>query len=1100
MDREQSERVNELLRRVVQFPPEEVPAFLDGHCGGDPEVRAEIERLLGVVSSDLTDLGEDLTSQPTTVEDRDAGTVGAQVGPYKLLRRIGEGGMGVVFEAEQERPVRRRVALKLIKWGMDTRRVVARFESERQALALMSHANIARVYDAGATERGRPYFVMEYVKGEPITDYCDRQRLTTRERLGLFIQVCAGVQHAHQRGVIHRDMKPSNVLVAVEDKRPVPKIIDFGVAKATSHRLTEKTLFTEYGQLVGTPAYMSPEQAEMTPLDVDTRSDVYSLGVLLYELLTGVLPFDSKGLREAGYDEMRRRIREDEPSRPSTKVVTLGDGSQEVARSRRTDVPALKRQLRGDLDWITLKALEKDRTRRYDSASELAADIERHLHDEPVEASPPSKVYRLTKFVRRHRIGAGTSVVFVLLLIAFATFMAVERTRADREAETARQVSDFLVELFRVSNPSEARGNSVTAREILDKGAEKIERELAGQPIVQGRLMNTMGRAFLGLGLYPDAERLLRSSLRSLSEHPRANELPIAETDMWLGWVLAFAGKPEEAETLCRRSLAVFENELGPDDPRVGTAMSTLATALRFQGKFKDSGPLYRRALAIQEKALGPDHIDVARTVYSLGWQERQTGKREEALRAYERALPIFVRELGEDAPLVAWCHHDLSAVLSDLGRYDEARGHLEQTLAIQERILDPGHPDLGTTLDSLGILLWRMRRYEEARDRLQRGLEIRQAALGPEHALVASSLLNLGLVYTGRGLDEPAKARGYYAQAIAIGERTLGRSHPTLAQSLYNLAVLESDRGDFAAAGPLFERSRAIWVEAFGEEHPKVADNERALGEYLSSAGDCLAARSHLERALAFYETSPPTRTQKAETLLDLGSTYHGRDEQRRLDYYEQALREAETKLVPDDTGLARYLNHVALAHLDRGDNDAAERYVARVLELLGPEPGLHLGYAMARSSQGRLQRRRGDLADARESFETALAILEKRLGSENRGLLNNLRRLGELSVEEGKLEEARGHARRMTRIAEATYGRDHHSTANGIRLLASVELAAGNAERACGLFEDALKIEARVFGPEGKRASTLEQYAEALRQVGRTTEADAVLSRTSG
>jgi serine/threonine protein kinase/Tfp pilus assembly protein PilF len=1100
MDQKQSNRVSALLRRVAQLPADEVPAFLDARCSDDPEVRAEVERLLGVVSLDLTDLGDDLASQLTTEEGPEADPVGAQVGPYRLLRRVGEGGMGVVYEAEQETPVRRRVAVKLIKWGMDTRRVVARFESERQALALMSHANIARVYDAGATERGRPYFVMEYVKGEPITDYCDRHRLTTRDRLALFVQVCAGVQHAHQRGVIHRDMKPSNVLVAIEDKRPVPKIIDFGVAKATSHRLTEKTLFTEYGQLVGTPAYMSPEQAEMTPLDVDTRSDVYSLGVLLYELLAGVLPFDSKDLREAGFDEMRRRIREEEPSRPSTKIVTLGDSSQEVAQSRRTDLPSLKRQLRGDLDWITLKALDKDRTRRYDSASELAADIERHLRDEPVAASPPSKVYRLGKFVRRHRIGVGTSVIFVLLLFAFATFMAIERARADREAETATQVSDFLVELFQVSNPSEARGNSVTAREILDKGAEKIESELAGQPIVQGRLMNTMGRAFLGLGLYPDAERLLRGSLKSLGENPRSNELPIAETELWLGSVLTFAGKPEEGETLCRSALAVFEDVLGPNDSRVGIAMATLATALRFQGKFKESGPLYRRALEIQEKALGPDHIDVARTVYALGWQERQTGRREEALAAYERALPILERELGEDAPIVAWCHHDLSVVLGDLGRRDEALEHLEQTLAIQERILDPGHPDLGTTLDSVGILLWRMGRYEEARDRLQSALEIRREALGPEHRYVASSLINLGLVHTGRGLDDPAKARGYYRQAIAIQERTVGPSHPSLAQSLYNLAALERDRGDFSAAGPLFERSVEIWVEAFGEEHPKVADAQRALGAHLASSGDRQAGRRHLERALAFYEKNPPTHTQEAWALLELGSTFHGQDEQRRLSYYEQALREAEARLAPDDKALTKYLNYMALVHLDLGNIDAAEPHITRTLELLGPEPGAHLGYAMARMHQGELQRRRGDLAGARESLEASLAITAGRRGSEYWGLLSHLHRLGKLSVEEGKLEEAREHARRMIRIAEATYGRDHVWSANSIRLLASVELAAGNAARACRSYEDALEIEARIFGPESKRASTLEQYADALRQAGRTTEANAVRPPATG
>ena len=358
--------------------------------------------------------------------------------------------MGEVWLAEQTHPVRRQVALKVIKAGMDTAQVVTRFEAERQALALMDHPAIATVYDGGSTPEGRPYFAMEYVKGEPITSYCDRQRLGMTERLALFIRVCEGVQHAHQKGVIHRDLKPSNVLVALQDGQPVPKIIDFGIAKATTQHLTERTLFTELGVLIGTPEYMSPEQAEVTGLDIDTRSDVYALGVLLYELLTGALPFDRKTLREKALNEIQRVIREVDPPKPSTRVTQMGQASTDAARNRHTEVHRLASELRGDLDWITMKCLEKDRTRRYGSASDLAVDLRRHLDSQPVLASPPSTTYRLGKFVRRHRFGVAAAATLVLLLVAFGATMAVqaqriarERDRANREAETAKQVSQL---------------------------------------------------------------------------------------------------------------------------------------------------------------------------------------------------------------------------------------------------------------------------------------------------------------------------------------------------------------------------------------------------------------------------------------------------------------------------------------------------------------------------------------------------------------------------------------------------------------------------------------------------------------------------------
>ena len=441
------------------------------------------------------------------------------IGPFRVLQQLGEGGMGEVWLVEQTQPIRRRMALKIIKAGMDTKHVVARFESERQALALMDHPAIAKVLDAGATQDGRPYFLMEYVPGLRITEHCDRHRASTRERIELLIQVCEGVQHAHQKAIIHRDLKPSNVLVSLIDSRAQPKIIDFGIAKAIGQQLTERTLFTAVGEVIGTPEYMSPEQADLSGQDVDTRTDVYSLGAMLYELLTGQLPFGSSELRGSGIDELRRVIREVQPTRPSRKVGTMGDASTDLARQRDTQPGALVRQLEGDLDWITLKALEKEPSRRYGTASELAADLRRHLRHEPVLAGPPSRLYRARKYVQRHRFGVAGAICLVLLLTGFAVAMAVqarqiarERDRANTEAAAATRVADFLAHMFKVSDPSEARGVSVTAREILDRASQRIESGLATDPQVQARAMDTMGTVYQDLGLYSRAERLLPGS------------------------------------------------------------------------------------------------------------------------------------------------------------------------------------------------------------------------------------------------------------------------------------------------------------------------------------------------------------------------------------------------------------------------------------------------------------------------------------------------------------------------------------------------------------------------------------------------------------
>jgi tetratricopeptide (TPR) repeat protein len=730
------------------------------------------------------------------------------------------------------------------------------------------------VFDAGTTEQGRPYFVMEYVQGVPITEYCDKQRLTTKERLELLMQVYAGVQHAHQKGVIHRDIKPSNVLVSLQEGRPVPKIIDFGVAKATAKQLTEHSLFTELGVLVGTPEYMSPEQAELTALDIDTRTDVYSLGVLQYELLVGALPFERRELRQGAFDEICRRIREEEPSKPSTRVSKLGETSTTLAKNRRTDPPALARELRGDLDWITMKALEKDRTRRYASVDEFAADIRRYLRHEPVGAGPPSAVYRTKKFVRRHRVGVAFAAVVVLMLIGLAVSMSIQAARIARERDTAEQVSEFLVELFEVSDPSEARGRTITAREVLDRGVERIETELADQPEIRGRLLHTMGRVYRDLGLYESSGPLLEEALDNRRElygddHPETlvalaavaqlnlsrGRYNVAEGHYrrllelsrrvrgrehrdtlaamnGLGNVLRILGRRDEAESLLADALNAQRRLLGTGDTITLATMVNLAVLHVRQGRFDDAEPLFLEALEIRRQRGEDDSPGMFPTITNLAWLCVKQGRYEEARDWYAEALDGQKRVLGDEHPETLATMVNLANMYRILGAGEQAEPLFLEALEVQQRVLDPEDRDIAVTRGTLATLYMLQKRYDEAEAQYLAALEIMRASLGEEHSNTLTTKGLLAEVYLRQGRIEQAEST--YLETVATRERVFGADHPETLDVLHNLGRMYRDLGRYGEAEEILTRVVDSRRRVLGEEHPRTLESVKVLNDVL--------------------------------------------------------------------------------------------------------------------------------------------------------------------------------------------------------------------------------------------------------------------------
>jgi serine/threonine protein kinase len=827
-------------------------AYLDRECGGDAELRARVGALLRANDAaplppveEVNRTGAYSPNDPNQTEDYGDPTarVGSVLaGKYKLIEEIGAGGMGRVFLAQQTEPVKRAVAVKVIKAGMDSRAVLARFEAERQALAMMDHPNIARVLDAGTTDGGRPFFVMELVKGTPITRYCDEHKLTPRQRLELFVPVCQAIQHAHQKGIIHRDIKPSNVLVALYDDRPVPKVIDFGVAKAAGQALTDKTLMTGFGALVGTPEYMSPEQASLNNLDIDTRSDVYSLGVLLYELLTGTTPVDKKSLGKAALLEVLRIVREVEAPRPSAKLSGI-DTLPSVAANRGTEPARLSRLLKGELDWVVMKALEKDRTRRYDTANGLARDIQRYLADEVVEARPPSVGYRVSKFVRRHKGQVLAAVVVLLALlagIAGTTFGLLRAEAARRDEAQQRAAAEKAAEAERLakrdadSKRQEAETNLAFAR----KGNEILGSVFAGlDPKANYATVAELRNAL---------RDNLNKAVKDLEGSAIGEPLEVADMQDTLGKSLLGLGEASLAVEVFQKALATRKAKLAPDHPDTLQSMNNLASAYDASDQLAKAVPLYEATLEKRKARLGPDHPDTLTSMNNLAVAYGKSGQLAKAVALHEATLEKQKAKLGPDHPDTLQSMNNLAVAYGKSGQLARAMPLWEETLEKQKAKLGPDHPDTLTSMNNLAVAYEASGQLAKAVPLFEELLQKHKAKLGAEDPRTLGTMASLGLVLLQQ--KKWADAEPLLRDCLAGRQKQVPNSWQTFnTQSMLGGALLGQKK--YAEAEPLLVKGYE-GMKTREKAIPKVAGGELRIPEALDRLIELYTATNKPEEA----------------------------------------------------------------------------------------------------------------------------------------------------------------------------------------------------------------------------------------------------------
>jgi serine/threonine protein kinase/tetratricopeptide (TPR) repeat protein len=880
----------EIVAEALAIDPERRAGYLRHACGGDRDLLKDAQALLRArAETVISPAGTAMA--PSAGDSEAAFELGTFIGPYKLAGQLGEGGMGVVYRAQQLQPIHREVALKIIKPGMDSKQVIARFESERQALAMMEHPNIARVFDAGATPTGRPYFVMEWVDGIPIGRYCDSKCLSVRQRIELFLGVCQAIQHAHQKGIIHRDIKPSNILVAEKDGKPAPKVIDFGLAKALrpDPNGDERTeMMTELGTVMGTLAYMSPEQADLLHRDIDTRSDIYSLGAVLYELLTGTTPLGRELLARVAALEVLRRVREEEPAAPSARLRQLSSAAG-TAALRQSDPGRLAKTLRGELDWIVGKALEKDRTRRYQTANALARDLERYLEGEPVEACPPSAAYRMRKFVHKHRVWLGAAAAFMALLVAGVVVSAGMAVRASRAEQEARAVNDFLQSdlLAQASASNQARPGTrpdpdLKVRTALDRAAARIEGKFQKQPLVEASIRQTIGNTYEDLGLYAEGQRQVERALN------------------------------------LRRSV------LGEKHRETLRSMSQLVDLYRLQGNYAQAEPLNVSVVEIQKGVLGADHPDTLVAMHSLAILYGYLNRYTEAEALFTKVFDAQRRVLGEQHSSTLETMHDLATLYQRQGNYAQAEPLYVKTVEVSRRVLGDEHPDTLVSMSGVAVVYQMQGKYSQAEELESRVLEAQRRILGDEHLFTLNTANHLASVFADQGKYEQAEA--LYGQTLDTQRRVLGDEHPETLITMSGLAGAYRRRGDFARAEPLYAKALEIQSRVLGEEYRDTRATMFNMGELYRLEGKHARAEPLFSKVLE--ERRRLVGAEHPETLATMNSFAALYVDERKYAQAEALAREA-------------------LACFERAESRAWERYHSQ--SLLGASLAGQKKYAQA-------------------------------------------------------------------------------------------------------------------------------------------------------